>query len=83
MQTLLVNGQSTNHDPVQNDSSEFLLGVTVADVTTNIEKINKEMAQDSKKKKEVPKEFDEKIRKSLGWNPNDPDRKKNKPPKKK
>lgn len=43
------------------------------------------MAQDSKKKKskEVPKDFDEKIRKSLGWNPNDPDRKKNKTPKKK
>jgi len=42
------------------------------------------MAQDSKKKKrEVPREFDEKIRKSLGWNPNDPDRKKKQVPKKK
>ena len=37
------------------------------------------MAHDSKKKKkEVPIEFEEKIRRSLGWNPNDPGKKKNK-----
>ena len=83
MQTLFINkdGQTVLSDLAKNVTSRFFTWGRWGGCSWNKYKENNRsmvINNKKKKKKEVPIEFEEKIRRSLGWNPNDPDKKKNK-----